>query len=48
MTAARLSAEITQEELTAWAAYYQIKNEEEEKAMERAKQRGRTSSMGSK
>tara|TARA_R100001510_G_C7488034_1_gene97099 strand:+ start:354 stop:527 length:174 start_codon:yes stop_codon:yes gene_type:complete len=37
MTVASLSKELTQEELVAWAAFFEIKQEEEEKAMERAK-----------
>lgn len=37
MTVAQLSAHLTQEELVAWAAFYEIKAEEEERAMERAK-----------
>lgn len=37
MTVAQLSVQLTQEELVGWAAFFQLKNEEEEKAMERAK-----------
>jgi hypothetical protein len=37
MTVAELSERLTQEELIAWAAYFTIKGEEEEKAMDRAK-----------
>jgi len=37
MTVAQLSRDLTQEELVGWAAYYSIKNEEEEKAMDRAR-----------
>jgi|TARA_Y100000033_G_scaffold49146_1_gene57042 hypothetical protein len=37
MTISRLAEELTQEELVGWAAFFQLKNEEEEKAMERAK-----------
>lgn len=36
---------LTQEELAGWAAYFQIKNEEESKALDRAKQSGRARSM---
>lgn len=37
MTVAQLSRELTQEELVGWAAYYAIKSEEEEKAMDRSR-----------
>ena len=37
MTVAQLSRDLTQEELVGWAAYYTIKGEEEEKAMDRAR-----------
>jgi hypothetical protein len=48
MTVAQLSTQLTQEELLAWAGFYQLKNEEEEKAMERAKRQGRSATMGSR
>lgn len=37
MTVAQLSRDLTQEELVGWAAYYALKGEEEEKAMDRAR-----------
>ena len=41
MTVSRLRTELTDAELVHFAAYYQIKNEEEEKAVEHAKRRRR-------
>tara|TARA_R100001086_G_scaffold119120_1_gene61188 strand:+ start:251 stop:424 length:174 start_codon:yes stop_codon:yes gene_type:complete len=46
MTVASLSKELTQEELVAWAAFFEIKQEEEEKAMERAKTSRGAQTMG--
>ncbi len=40
MTIRKLSQELTQEELIAWAAYFEIRNEEESKERDRV-QRGR-------
>ena len=40
MTVRRLSQELTQEELIAWAAYFELKNEEDQKERDRV-QRGR-------
>ena len=40
-TVSELCQTLTQEELIGWAAFLEIKNEEEEKAMERAKKTGR-------
>ena len=37
MTVAQLSRGLTQEELAGWVAFYEIKGEEEEKAMDQAK-----------
>jgi|TARA_R100000278_G_scaffold123172_1_gene111667 hypothetical protein len=37
MTVAQLAKQLTQEELVGWAAFYEVKSEEEERAMERAK-----------
>lgn len=37
MTVRQLARELTAEELVAWAAFYDLKAEEEEKVMERAK-----------
>ena len=41
MTVSRLRTELTDAELVHFAAYYEIKREEEEKAMDRAKHRRR-------
>nr|BAR25936.1 hypothetical protein [uncultured Mediterranean phage uvMED]BAR25964.1 hypothetical protein [uncultured Mediterranean phage uvMED]BAR26013.1 hypothetical protein [uncultured Mediterranean phage uvMED]BAR26022.1 hypothetical protein [uncultured Mediterranean phage uvMED]BAR26063.1 hypothetical protein [uncultured Mediterranean phage uvMED] len=37
MTVSQLTAYLTQEELIGWAAFYELKNEEEERVMDRAK-----------
>lgn len=37
MTVTALTRELTQEELVGWAAFYELKSEEEEKATERAR-----------
>lgn len=47
MTVSCLTQQLTQEELTTWAAFYQIRGEEEEKAAERAKRKGQTGTMRS-
>lgn len=47
MTVAQLSRHLTNEELVSWSAYYQLKQEHEDKAMERAKQRGKSATMRS-
>ena len=41
MTVSRLRNELTDAELVHFAAYFEIKREEEEKAMDRAKMRRR-------
>ena len=41
MTVSRLRTELTDAELVNFAAYYEIKREEEEKAMDRAKRKRR-------
>jgi hypothetical protein len=41
MTVSRLRTELTDAELVYFAAYFQIKSEEQEKTMERAKLRRR-------
>ena len=41
MTVSRLRTELTDAELVHFAAYFQIKSEEEERVMERAKLRRR-------
>ena len=35
MTVVQLSRDLTQEELIGWAAFFELKNEEEEKAKDR-------------
>lgn len=37
MTVRQLTQQLTAEELVAWAAFYDLKGEEEEKVMERAR-----------
>jgi hypothetical protein len=37
MTVRQLTQELTTEELTGWAAFYELKSDEEEKAMNSAK-----------
>ena len=37
MTVAQLSEQLTIEELVGWAAFYEIKGEQQEKAMDRAR-----------
>jgi hypothetical protein len=44
MTVAQLASVLTQEELITWAAYYEIKHEEHDKAADRAKQQNKTMS----
>ena len=41
MTVSRLRTELTDAELVHFAAFYELKNEEQEKAMDRAKARRR-------
>jgi hypothetical protein len=41
MTVSKLRTELTDAELVHFAAYYEVKGEREEKAMERAKMRRR-------
>ena len=41
MTVSRLRTELTDAELMYFAAFYEVKGENEEKAMQRAKQRRR-------
>jgi len=41
MTVSRLRTELTDAELVHFAAYYNLKNEQEERARDRAKQRRR-------
>ena len=46
MTVTRLCQELTVEEMTAWAAFFEIKGEEQEKTMERAKMSAKAQSTG--
>jgi len=48
MTVAQLSTQLTQEELTAWAAFFSLKNDEEEKAMERTRRKSQAGTMRGK
>jgi|TARA_R100000482_G_scaffold63397_3_gene23435 hypothetical protein len=45
MTVAQLSQTMTQEELVGWAAFFELKNEQEEKAVQNAKMSGRAQTM---
>lgn len=45
MTVAQLSQTMTQEELVGWAAFFELKNEHEEKAMRDAKAASKARSM---
>jgi|TARA_R100000030_G_scaffold50000_2_gene37727 hypothetical protein len=46
MTVAQLSRDLTQEELIGWAAFFELKNEREEKARDQAKMRQGAQSVG--
>ena len=41
MTVKELSTKLTREELVGWIAFYEIKNEEEKRAMENAQNKPR-------
>lgn len=45
MTVAQLSQTMTQEELVGWAAFFELKNEQEEKAVQNARVSGRAQTM---
>jgi len=45
MTVAQLSKTLTQEELVGWAAFFELKGEHEEKAIQNAKTAGRAQTM---
>ena len=45
MTVAQLSQTLTQEELLGWAAFFELKNEREEKAIQNAKTANRAQTM---
>jgi hypothetical protein len=42
MTVGQLSNVLTQEELISWAAFFELKREEQEKASDRARQQSKT------
>ena len=46
MTVAQLSRHLTQEELVGWAAFYELRNEQEEKAKHQAEVRRQAQSSG--
>ena len=45
MTVAQLSRDLTTEELVGWAAFFELRNEEQEKAQDRARAQSRVKSM---
>ena len=45
MTVAQLSQTLTQEELVGWAAFFELKAEQEEKAIQNAKTGSRAQTM---
>jgi len=48
MTVAQLSRDLTTEELVGWAAFFELRNEEQEKAQDRARMKSRASSLQSR
>ena len=48
MSVAQLTQQLTQEELVGWAAYLELRREEEEKVMERHKRSSRTTTLRSR
>ena len=44
MTVVQLAERLTQEELTSWAAYFEIRNDQEQKAMDQTKAQGKAMS----
>lgn len=42
---AQLTQSVTQEELLGWAAFFELRNEQEEKAMQRSKMQSRVNTM---
>ena len=46
MTVVQLSRDLTQEELIGWAAFFELKAEQEEKARDQAKRQGRAKGVG--
>jgi hypothetical protein len=47
-TVAQLCQTLTPEELTGWAAFFELRSEEEERAMDRAQMRSRASGLQSR
>jgi len=45
MTVADLSQRLTTEELVGWAAFFEIRSEEEEKVMDRSRVSGKAQTM---
>lgn len=45
MTVAQLSQTLTQEELVGWAAFFELKNEQEEKAIQNARTSSKAQTM---
>jgi|TARA_B100001094_G_scaffold326235_1_gene381981 hypothetical protein len=45
MTVVQLSQTLTQEELIGWAAFFELKNEQEDKAIQQAKVSGKAQTM---
>ena len=48
MTVAQLTKHLTQEELVGWAAYFDLYNEQQEKAMHNAKTGARARAMSAR
>jgi len=48
MTVGTLTRQLSQEELVGWAAYFELKGEQEERAMQRAKTARGAQTMGSR
>jgi hypothetical protein len=48
MTVAQLTKHLTQEELVGWAAYFDLYNEQQEKAIQNAKTGARARSMSAR
>tara|TARA_R110002020_G_scaffold316839_1_gene532192 strand:- start:2566 stop:2712 length:147 start_codon:yes stop_codon:yes gene_type:complete len=45
MTVVQLSQTLTQEELIGWAAFFELKSEQEDKAIQQAKVSGKAQTM---
>lgn len=48
MTVRQLTEQLTQEELIGWSAFYELKSEQEEKVMDRARTSRKARTMGSR